>query len=142
MSMDDLADIGPADKVVQPPLIGLRVIAHAIAWGPCLGFFLLVVPKMEAIFKDFGTPLPRGTAFVIALAHRVVRYQYLIVVGLILFIAGAEWLMRATLSDQANSGLCRRLSRLLVVAPLVLSVLALIFLCIPLFTLTTPLSGG
>jgi hypothetical protein len=142
MLMDDLADVGPADKVVQSRWIHLRVLVHASAWGLCLGLFLFVVPKIEAIFKDFGAPLPRKTAFVIALAHRVIRYQHLIVVGLILIIAGAEWFMRVALSDQANNDSCRRLSRLLVVAPLVLIVLALIALSIPLFTLTTPLSGG
>jgi type II secretory pathway component PulF len=141
MSTDDLADVGPADKVVQPRLIRLQVIAYAIACGLCLGLFLFVVPKIEAVFKDFNVPLPRHTAFVIALAHRVIRYRYLIVVGLILIIAGAEWFMRVALSDQANSDSRRRLSRLLVVAPLVLIVLALIALSIPLFTLTTPLSG-
>jgi hypothetical protein len=39
MSTDDLADVGPADKVVRPRLIGFRVIAYAIAWGLCLGLF-------------------------------------------------------------------------------------------------------
>jgi hypothetical protein len=142
MLKDDLADVGPADKVLQPRLIRFRVIAHAIAWALCLSLFLFVVPKIEAVFDDFNVPLPRKTAFVIALAHRVIHYQYLIVVGLILIIAGAEWLMRVALSNQANSDSCRRLSRLLVVAPLVLIVLALIALSIPLFTLMTPLSGG
>ena len=142
MSKDDLADVGPADKVLQPRLIRFRVIAHAIAWGLCLGLFLFVVPKIEAVLKDFNVPLPRNTAFVIAAAHRIVRYQFLVVIGLILIIAGAECFMRVALSDQANSVPCRRLSRLLVVAPLVLLVLALIALSIPLFTLVTPLSGG
>jgi type II secretory pathway component PulF len=141
MSKDDLANVGPADKVVQSRLIRLRVIAHAIAWGLCLGLFLFIVPKIEAVFNDFNLPLPRNTAFVIALARRIVRYQFLVVILLILIIAGAEWFMRIALSDQANNDSCRRLSRLLVVAPLVLMVLALIALSMPLFTLMTSLSG-
>ena len=142
MSKNDLADIRLSGKAVQPQPTCFRVIAHAIAWGLCLGLFLFVVPKFEAVFKDFNVPLPRNTAFVIALAHRIVCYQFLVVVGLILIIAGAEWFMRVALSDQANNVSRRRLSRLLVVAPLVLIVLALIALSIPLFTLMTPLSGG
>ena len=87
MSMDDLADVGSADKALQPRLNRHRLIVYAIAWGLCLGLFLFVVPKIEAIFKDFGAPLPRNTVSAIWLAHRVIRYQYLIVVGLILIIA-------------------------------------------------------
>ena len=129
MSKNELADIGLSGKAVQPRSTCFRVIAHATGWGLCLGLFLFVVPKFEAVFKDFNVPLPRNTAFVIALAHRIVRYQFLVVVGIILIIAGAEWFRRVALSDQANSVSCRRLSRLLiVVAPLVLIVLALIAL--------------
>jgi hypothetical protein len=142
MSKNDLADVGLSDKAVQPRSTWFRVIAHASAWALCLGLFLFVVPKFEAVFKDFNVPLPRNTAFVIALAHRIVRYQVLVLAGLILIITGAEYFLRVALSDQANSVSCRRLSRLLVVAPLVLIVLALIALLIPLFTLVTPLSGG
>ena len=142
MSKNEPADVGLSGKAAQPRSTCFWVIAHAIAWGLCLGLFLCVAPKFEAAFKDFNVPLPRNTAFVIALAHRIVRYQFLVVVGLILIIAGAEWFMRVALSDQANSVSCRRLSRLLVVAPLVLIVLALIALSIPLLTLMTPLSRG
>jgi type II secretory pathway component PulF len=141
MSRDNLADVESADKFVQRRLIRFRVIAYAIAWGLCLGLILFIVPKFEAVYEDFNIPLPRKTAFVIALAHRVIRYQYLVVSGLILIITGAEWYMRVARSDQANEVSCRRLSWLLVVAPLVLTVLTLFAVSTPFFTIMTPLSG-
>ncbi len=43
-----------------------------------IGFTLyFIMPKFEAIFNDFGTPLPAITIFVIRASHIVIKYFYL-----------------------------------------------------------------
>src|SRR3954453_19869238 len=44
-----------------------------------VGFILyFIIPKFEAIFKDFGVPLPMMTKFLIAASHVVVDYFYIV----------------------------------------------------------------
>jgi hypothetical protein len=140
MSKDDPVALGPSSKSIRLRSTLLRLIAHAIAWGLCLGLFVFGVSRIEAIFDDFNMPLPRCTAFVISVAHRIIRYQGLITAGLIVIISSSEWFMPFAVSGQEKSDSFRRLSRLLLATPLVLIVLTLIALSPPLFTLMTPLN--
>ncbi len=141
MSKADLADIGSSDKSAHIRSTLFRLIACGVSWGLCLGFLVVVVPRIESIFKDFGIPLPRNTVFVISAAHRVVRYQWLIAVWLILVNSGAEWFMFVTVSRPGKRDTPRRWSGLIVATPLVLIMLTLIALSLPLFTIMTRLSG-
>ncbi|MGE3820167.1 MAG: type II secretion system F family protein, partial [Isosphaeraceae bacterium] len=51
------------------------VIAMVVAMQIVVGFIsYFIVPKMEAIFKDFGVPLPGATRFVISASHTVATY--------------------------------------------------------------------
>jgi type IV pilus assembly protein PilC len=44
-----------------------------------VGFILyFIVPKFEAIFSDFGVPLPNMTIFLIEASHFVVKYFYIV----------------------------------------------------------------
>jgi type IV pilus assembly protein PilC len=44
-----------------------------------VGFILYyIIPKFEAIFKDFGIPLPRMTTFLIEASHFIIDYFYVV----------------------------------------------------------------
>jgi protein transport protein HofC len=54
-------------------LLGLLLVIQTIC-----GFLLyFVVPKFEAIFRDFGVPLPQATIALIDASHYVVKYGFL-----------------------------------------------------------------
>ena len=53
---------------------------HAILAVACLAFACLVVPRCEAIFLDFGAPLPAMTVTLIKASHLAIRFFYGIVV--------------------------------------------------------------
>jgi len=46
----------------------------------CLGFFLLVAPKFQEIFKDFRTTLPLFTQYTMALAYYVRSGLWVVIV--------------------------------------------------------------
>jgi type IV pilus assembly protein PilC len=55
------------------------VITVAVA---IVGFILyFIIPKFEAIFKDFGVDLPGMTKFLIAASHFVVQYFYVVLMA-------------------------------------------------------------
>jgi type II secretory pathway component PulF len=135
MSKDDPPDAGQAGKIVERRFTRYRLVAHAIAWGLCLGVFVFVVPTIEAIFNDFNLPLPRKTIFVISSAHWIIRHQRSIVVGLILVLPAAEWLMLLARSEHGGTDLSWRWSVLMFATPLVVTALTLIALGLPLFCL-------
>jgi type IV pilus assembly protein PilC len=44
-----------------------------------VGFILyFIIPKFEAIFKDFGVPLPKMTIFLIEASHFLIKYFYVV----------------------------------------------------------------
>ena len=44
-----------------------------------VGFILyFIIPKFEAIFKDFGVPLPRMTIILIEASHFLIKYFYIV----------------------------------------------------------------
>ena len=44
-----------------------------------VGFILyFIIPKFEAIFKDFGVPLPKMTTFLIEASHFLIKYFYIV----------------------------------------------------------------
>src|SRR5215213_9093826 len=51
-----------------------------------VGFILyFIIPKFEAIFKDFGVPLPGMTIFLIGASHFVIKYFYLVFMAPLFF---------------------------------------------------------
>jgi type IV pilus assembly protein PilC len=59
------------------------VITVAVA---IVGFILyFIIPKFEAIFKDFGVDLPGMTKFLIAASHFVVQYFYVVLMAPLFF---------------------------------------------------------
>jgi hypothetical protein len=51
MTKEDLSAV--ASEGVNSRSTRIRLIAYGIAWGLCLGWFVIGVPRIEAIFKDF-----------------------------------------------------------------------------------------
>ncbi len=61
------------------------ILALMIALQTIVSFILyFIVPKFEAIFRDFGVSLPQATVMVIDISHLIVKYFYLVVPLLIL----------------------------------------------------------
>src|SRR5436305_8899647 len=51
-----------------------------------VGFILyFIIPKFEAIFKDFAVPLPAMTVFLIEASHFVVKYFYIVFMAPLFF---------------------------------------------------------
>jgi protein transport protein HofC len=53
--------------------IGALLLALQIIVGFVMYFIL---PKFEAIFKDFGVPLPKATIFTIEMTHFIIKYGF------------------------------------------------------------------
>ncbi len=54
------------------------ILALLVALQTIVSFILyFIVPKFEAIFRDFGVPLPQATVLVIDLSHTIIKYFYL-----------------------------------------------------------------
>ena len=81
MSTEESSRGGP--DWITPVALGL----HALAWIALGGVFYLVVPRHKAIFEDFGVELPSAAMMLIAVSDFVVKYFYLLVVPLGLFLA-------------------------------------------------------
>jgi type II secretory pathway component PulF len=71
MSRDDPWPVSPASQRAEETPAPFGLIAHCVAWGLFLVLLALVVPKVEAIFLDFGIPLPRPTLLLIRASHLV-----------------------------------------------------------------------
>ncbi len=51
-----------------------------------VGFILyFIIPKFEAIFKDFGVPLPGMTIFLIEASHFIIKYFYVVFLSPLFF---------------------------------------------------------
>jgi type II secretory pathway component PulF len=61
------------------PLFGCGVVAFVMVW---------IVPKFEAIFRDFGTPLPRMTIY-LTVASRFIINDWYLFAPLIVLVASA-----------------------------------------------------
>jgi type II secretory pathway component PulF len=113
---------------------GLTV--HRVAWGLLVALFAFVVPRAEAIFADFDSPLPRLTVLVIRASHWVVPFA-----SLVLGLLGADWLIMNARSERDGAGLVRAWSVLMFALPLLLIALTLTALVLPLLSIMTTLSG-
>lgn len=117
-----------------------RFVVLSCLLGACVFVFYFVIPKFEAIFKDFGMPLPRLTIAAVALSHLVIKYIYLVVPGLLLLL----WLDSRTMKHTQKDTQSREIDWVwmaiwtLILGSLILVVVAV---AIPLFTLITKLSG-
>ena len=106
------------------------------AWGIALALLGVAVPKAEAIFKDFGIPLPRITLLLLRISHLSWAW-----ISLALSVLVVDWFMRDAASEEDDPTIWRIWSTLLLAIPLLLIGLVLWALAMPCFNLDHRLSG-
>ena len=76
-----LADFKEKSQSLKRKIKGAMVYPIVVILVACIivGFILyFIIPKFEAIFKDFGVPLPRMTVMLIETSHFLIRYFYIV----------------------------------------------------------------
>lgn len=76
-----LADFKEKSQSLKRRIKSAMVYPIVVIFVACVivGFILyFIIPKFEAIFKDFGVPLPGMTTFLISASHFVVDYFYVV----------------------------------------------------------------
>jgi type IV pilus assembly protein PilC len=76
-----LADFKEKSQSLKRRIKSAMVYPIVVIFVACVivGFILyFIIPKFEAIFKDFGVPLPGMTIFLIKASHFVVDYFYVV----------------------------------------------------------------
>ena len=59
-------------------LVNLLLVFVILAVLTILSGLFVFIPKFEAIFSDFGTPLPRMTVFLLGVHHFMIKYFYIV----------------------------------------------------------------
>jgi hypothetical protein len=103
----------------------------------------LVVPRVEAIFLDFGVPLPRPTLLLIRASHLVswASTPLLVIPSLLLVLLGLDWLILNIRPERGKAGLAGTWSALMFASPVLLIALTLAALVLPLLTILARLIG-
>ena len=76
-----LADFKEKSQSLKRRIKSAMVYPIVVIFVACVivGFILyFIIPKFEAIFKDFGVPLPGMTTFLIGASHFVIKYFYIV----------------------------------------------------------------
>lgn len=76
-----LADFKEKAQSLKRKIKGAMVYPIVVILVACtiVGFILYyIIPKFEAIFKDFGVPLPRMTVMLIETSHFLIKYFYVV----------------------------------------------------------------
>ena len=56
--------------------------------------FIFVVPTLVAMFEDLDTELPATTQIIIAISNVIQNHLILLIIGIIVVVGGASWLIR------------------------------------------------
>jgi type II secretory pathway component PulF len=115
---------------------GLRQVLIVLAWGLVFVLLLLAVPRAEAIFNDFGAPLPRITTLVV----RASRLGW-VWIPLALFPLVVDWFVLGSFQGDEATPASKIWSIFVFALPLALIGAVLVALALPFLTLMTPLSG-
>jgi type IV pilus assembly protein PilC len=76
-----LADFKEKSQSLKRRIKSAMVYPVVVIFVACVivGFILyFIIPKFEAIFKDFNLPLPRMTTFLIDASHFLIKYFYIV----------------------------------------------------------------
>ncbi len=76
-----LADFKEKAQSLKRRVKSAMVYPVVVIFVACVivGFILyFIIPKFEAIFKDFGVPLPGMTIFLIEASHFIIKYFYIV----------------------------------------------------------------
>lgn len=137
MLINELLDSSPSAKAWDKWGSAVFCLyAHGIAWGLFLAILVYAVPRAEAIFADFGIPLPRQTSFLFRASHRA--FALVAVLWVLMYV---DWLMIKALSRRGKVTLSQAWPALMLIAPLLLIVWTLVVLVLPFLTIMPRLSG-
>jgi len=92
-----LADFKEKAQSLKRKIKGAMVYPIVVILVACtiVGFILYyIIPKFEAIFKDFGVALPRMTIILIEASHFLIKYFYVVFLAPLLFWAFIKLLYR------------------------------------------------
>jgi hypothetical protein len=141
MSKDDLSDFVATTTVKNTRWrVGSGPIIHGIAWFVCLALLFFVVPRVEAIFKDFGVDLPLLTKVLVKASHLAVKFA-LLLVPLVVFLMVLDGKVMAALRQRGDDGQALAWSAFMMAAPLVVVAVVVVGLVLPMVTITSRLSG-
>ena len=104
-----LADFKEKSQSLKRRIKSAMVYPVVVIFVACVivGFILyFIIPKFEAIFKDFNLPLPKMTIFLIDASHFLIKYFYIVFLTP-LFI----WIFIKLLVSQQDGGLYLRPDR-------------------------------
>jgi type IV pilus assembly protein PilC len=76
-----LADFKEKSQSLKRRIKSAMVYPIVVIFGACVivGFILyFIIPKFEAIFKDFNLPLPKMTIILIDASHFLIKYFYIV----------------------------------------------------------------
>ena len=100
MSKAEWAEFAPVPvKAPRRPHPAVLVVA-SIGWTIFLLMVIVVVPKLDAINRDFGIPLPAATIALVRLSHLAVGR-----LSVCLALLVALWVMTGVCVYQGKSGL-------------------------------------
>jgi type II secretory pathway component PulF len=133
---DDRLDFDSNPKTIATDVPRIRLIVHGVAWGLFLALLAFVVPRVEAIFADFGMPLPRVTTLALRASHHIST-----VVAIVIAMLTADYVVSKARSVRNDEDLSKAWSALMLALPLALIAVTLGALVLPLMTIMTPLSG-
>jgi hypothetical protein len=102
MSNADLADFATKEKTVDR-LRSMGWIAPALAWGLVLVILAVVVPKFEAVFRDFGVDLNWMMKLIVGASH-----LWLAVLGVVVVLGVVDSIVLDSLMAREDG---RRLAR-------------------------------
>src|SRR3954471_12549440 len=83
-----LADFKEKSQSLKRRIKSAMVYPFVVIFVACVivGFILyFIIPKFEAIFNDFGVPLPGMTIFLIAASHYLIKYFYMVFLAPLFF---------------------------------------------------------
>jgi type IV pilus assembly protein PilC len=83
-----LADFKEKSQSLKRRVKSAMVYPIVVIFVACVivGFILyFIIPKFEAIFKDFGVPLPGMTIFLIEASHFIIKYFYIVLLAPLFF---------------------------------------------------------
>lgn len=70
-------------------LASFTVLASGMAWAILLLLLAFIVPRVEAIFRDFGVPLPRLTEALVRISHAFQGPFLIVAAALIVIVVSA-----------------------------------------------------
>ncbi len=121
------------------PVLVAGVVIPTVLWTALLGGLVLVVPGYQKTFADFNMALPAATVAVIAVAHWVANYWYVLLISLP-FLLAPDVVIVLLLGQLRSRTPSRLWSGLMIALPLLAAALVVIAIYLPLAKLQEALS--